>query len=293
MSTKIYNGYSLAPMNVMELNAFILGFRKLAEKKSSELCAKVMANHIAFAIDELAVFGEEEFITRNLKDAKSSPNEVERKFKYSSPFVNAYMELRDRYFEVQRTSYRDSDVDLDVSAIFIPLKDRILVFFYAEKEALTELWEAQPEVSEYMYWNNVDQPEELTEEEWEERSKVWEVAGIDSKTPKEMGMEIVFNVGFPNLHNISIDDVMKEFPSFEKRLDQISWSKLYDDKFKLLKSEEDSEDIYRKVSRWMRDAEGIQALEEMKEQCKVQLINKMSKDNVRQKYEKLSLSFSE
>ena len=141
MSYNIQHGYMLPLMNLVELNEFILSFKEKAEDKVKELGAKAIANLISHDLDEMVVFGKEEFIKRNLKRDGIIEAKAQEKFQYASSLLHAYMDMRDRYHEVLRTSSRDPVVDFDADAIFIPLEDRILVLFYTEQRELRELWD--------------------------------------------------------------------------------------------------------------------------------------------------------
>lgn len=297
MSITIYNGYKLPAMNAMELNAFIIRFRELAEQKASQLCAKSLANLISHDLDELVVFGKEEFIKRNLKRKNVTDENADKKFRYCSTSLHAHMDMRDRYFEIQRTSQRDPAMDFDCHAVFIPLEDKTLVLFYAELEEMRELWKSQKEVSSYGYWNNTDYPEDVTGEEWEERKKVWMYdVELDDKKPKEAGMEIVFVKGLPERHEIKFKDIIANMSSLEERAKYVAWNKLFNDKFLEFRkedAEEDWLDTDRKVSRWLRSDEGKTELQNQIELCKNKMIPEFTVQHLGKSYQEISMQLSE
>lgn len=63
---------------------------------------------------------------------------------------------------------------------------RILVLFYAQDQDYYEALTASGVVVPYGYWNNSDEPEEVTQEEWEQRKNDWLV--LDTDTPADTGL---------------------------------------------------------------------------------------------------------
>lgn len=64
----------------------------------------------------------------------------------------------------------------------------LVLVFGEESRAYTELLVDKGVVVEYGYWDNVDEPEELTKSQWNERKKAWR-ALFDS-APSEIGLTI-------------------------------------------------------------------------------------------------------
>lgn len=286
MSTTIYHGYKLPVMNAIELNEFLVRFRKLAEKKAGELCANAMANLLSDNLDDLAIFGKEQFVKMHLKGSKVSEEEAEKKFRFCSSIFHVYMETRDRYYEIQRTSQRDPAMDFDCDAIIIPLEDKTLVLFYAERKEFRELWKEQAEVVEHFYYDNVEPDKKVSKEEWEQRKQDWLTVWTNDKEARELGMEVKFARGIPERYEIQLEEIISQMPSLDKRASSVAWNKLYDNKFKEFRDEkEDWLDTDRRVSRWIRSEEGQLALKEMTEQCKGKIVPEFTIDHLRQTYE--------
>lgn len=286
MSITIHNGYKLPIMTAVELNQFILRSRKIAEQKAIELSAKAMANLLSHDIDELAVFGKEEFIKRNLKHKGVSLDEANKKFSFCSCSLHSYMDMRNRYFEIQRTSQRDPAMDFDCSAIIIPKGESTLVLLYAELKEMREAWRNQPGITEYSYYDNVEKPEDVTHQEWEERKEVWLDTWGD-KQAREVGMEVVFADGVPERHEIKLEQIATFVSPLEERAKYVAWNKLFDDKFRELKTpDKDWLDLNREVSRWIRSDEGKKRLSEVMEECKGKMFPELTVKHFRLSYEK-------
>ena len=63
----------------------------------------------------------------------------------------------------------------------------VLVFGSQSQENIKALIKSGV-VEDYGYWNNTDEPEDVTEEEWEERRKAWSL--IYNASPSEVGLLI-------------------------------------------------------------------------------------------------------
>jgi len=71
--------------------------------------------------------------------------------------------------------------NLDASAAVYFHRGKIAVQFFGldlfyrdGKRPMMEILSNNPKLSEYDYWNNVDQPDEVTEEKWDERKDFWD-----------------------------------------------------------------------------------------------------------------------
>lgn len=64
-----------------------------------------------------------------------------------------------------------------------PETGRILVRLYTEHRAMLDAFEAMDEVESYSYWNNADEPDGVTREQWNERRAAWDRVMPDYAPP--------------------------------------------------------------------------------------------------------------
>ena len=204
MSTKIYNGYRLPGITtVFELQEFTRRLVKEIRVKQRELVAEMVAHELTTALDSLILRGvvPDEEIFRDT-----------RLF-----WFGVQDHIKKRQAKVKATLQRDPSVDVDFSVCFVPAGDKFLSLLYTDNRELEALWNAQPEVLEYGYWNNTDQPDGVSDEEWEERCSDWRVALPGHSTPAENGFLLNMDSGywlFPD----SFEDVAAYLPSFDERI---------------------------------------------------------------------------
>lgn len=286
MGIKIYNGYKLPMMSLKELTVFTQKFRKMAEEKSADIIMKFLAQEISYMLDNLRTLDEEQFVREHVifdkeREKLSEQQKLEARgfvfeekekislklddYKYRTAYAVAYRKSEQRYSDIQRTQYRDPDVDFDCDACFIPLEDKILVTFHTEKKELRELWESCAEVSYYGYWGG-DPQEGVSEEEWEKRREEWSIALPGAGVPMQNGLSADFIKGFPSMHFLHPMKVLTYMPTLEERVSRIAYRIVIDRKFNEIRatlSDEEKEDgieVYHQARRWMRTDEGKQAL---------------------------------
>lgn len=193
MSTKIYRGKRLQDMSVYQLNQFYKTVRKemlYAAKREYYKFVVRISHEIYIYLMTNQYPGHYDI---NLKEV----DEKAADFKANAVHLLDYArETANRI--VKKTSEAifiydsENDADFDVNMVVIPIKDKTLCMPYASNDNLYELLIKRPEISEYAYWNNVDHPDNISEEEWEQRKNDWDEALPGAGVPKNNGMVLHF-----------------------------------------------------------------------------------------------------
>lgn len=74
---------------------------------------------------------------------------------------------------------RNRKVDTEFKLVIFPYKEYFLGIVYTEQEKWFDKFLKMPNVHEFGYWNNTDPPDDVTEEEWDERARIWNEALCD------------------------------------------------------------------------------------------------------------------
>lgn len=151
MSTKIYNGYRLSP--AVDLFEFTGRLRTVMNPIRARLDAGALMDRAVTAIDAADARGE----ARPQHVLLAAMNEFDGEQRNLNP--------RHRGYDPNR---------FEVSFGYDQQTCRLLCLLYADQPEFTEAWESLPEVEEYGYWNNADQPEGVTDAGWDERRDAWE-----------------------------------------------------------------------------------------------------------------------
>jgi hypothetical protein len=153
VSTKIYNGYRLAPDT--DLWEFTERLRSEGNPRRDALDLEVItAAAESVAARQATVDGK---VTERSREAH---------------LMGGYHAWDEAMRQLAESRLGDPH-QLDVTFIRDPETNRILALLYAGSK-IEEVFTGQPEVTEYGYWDNTDQPEDVTDEEWEERRVTWD-----------------------------------------------------------------------------------------------------------------------
>lgn len=295
MSTKIYNGFVLPKMTLIELNEFSKQFREKAKEAAIEQAETFLARRIERTIDRLCLLTEKEFIDKCIKKENQTDRAASELYSYYRPLLHQYYEAYERYQEVQRTNHRDPQVDLDANVVYIPLEDKTLAMFYGEQDAIKKLWEQEEQVAYYGYWNNTDPDEDCSDEEWEQRKNDWEVALPGYTLPLEAGIIAEFVKGFPNKSELSPKRIVSYMNSHEKRAKDLAKETLEHQKYK--EYEENGETsgytIVVKAREWLKTEEGAKAWKALTQEYQAKLLPVIEKEHLTTSYTKLKEMFDQ
>jgi hypothetical protein len=154
MSTKIYNAY-IWDGSIIDLMDFLKTFRQ---------------EYIRVASDHLVLFRE------YLEGMKEEYKEEGK-----------YFHLPKYLQEKSITTLNDPD-NIAASAVVYFVGDAIAVQFFGldlfyinDDRPLRTLVQSHPKLKSYEYWDNVDAPEDLSENEWDERERFWDFLNVPSE----------------------------------------------------------------------------------------------------------------
>lgn len=117
-------------------------------------------------------------------------------------------------------SITDVRVGISVCPVTIRNKKRIIGMAFVDNSRLRDKFFALPEVKEYMYFDNQDRPETISEAEWNTRSKVWRTLFKEHATANKVmfGFDIISDVESSRSPDIEQEHFDKYVMSFDERL---------------------------------------------------------------------------
>lgn len=174
MSIKIYNGYRFKEnMSLTELNERMRKMRLLFKGIILEEYKKRLINLVyryadLYVLDPKLCLEElKEFDFSNLIDNSDDP--------IRSIAANVVMGLRDKAEKAMNPEGKRSSWDYSAEVQILPLEDKILLLFYGSS-SLEHIFAAQEDIFDYHYQNQSEQPEGISDEEWEKRYIDWKTA---------------------------------------------------------------------------------------------------------------------
>jgi hypothetical protein len=272
MSTKIYNGYKLPSMSLMQTLRFCKAFRDKVRKRAESLYGKRI---IALATD---IFDR---LTLNLP-----VEEIEKK---GCAFVAAFSHSCKQIAEVRKTGMRNTDWDFMCDVTLIPTPRKILALLFTEQESFRKIWRDLDGVEEYGYWDNTDQPESITEQEWHQRGKDWDkYLGYDA--PCVAGLTISCFGSYDGPPPPKLNKIIPKMLAvkFDERVRRQAIAILRDKRFQQLKPKWDApSDVARFLDgfkEWVENEEGKAAFADTKLVVASKLKEQLTKDDLLQEF---------
>lgn len=239
MSTKIYTGFRLEGYTLEQALRKMQAFSKeILLPVAQQTCHRRIVSHAVANLDARAA---------GIEPAIPEPR----------PLAEAWSALMDRVNEIEKTKRRDPAVDFDFEVTVFPLGSAILGITFVEQSEFHQLWLSQPDVEDYSYWNNTDQPEGLSDEAWLARAEDWDKALEHSSFPAQAGFSLTLCNG-SHLFMTPVQSVEGLLPDFYKRVSAISRQLLMDE----WDSRQDPESgqrpyaALRKYQAWLETDEG-------------------------------------
>lgn len=210
MSTKIFNGYYIDKCSLYDLQSLSMNIRTQMEPVFERLYAtKVLEIAISIA-DYAAMLDNGLYVRKDVgKEILKAIDDPK-----SSPLWSAKMIVDERSYKIERTQIRDMDYDFDCKITFVSIVDKILTMIFTEQKALQDVFESFSNVHRYGYWNNSDRPDDVSEEEWDQRAKDWDIVGI----PAMVGLSIQCTPVYLPLLSWDLLFSIAQHPSYEARV---------------------------------------------------------------------------
>lgn len=181
MSTKIYNGILFNTTDFYKIEQFLLKMKGELSELAKQEFLKVVARETQYALIYLQTDVYLGYIldTEHLNVIKEHPEKVAEK-------VFVFLRRMMKTNQTAKTIMEyERDVDFNFSVALYPLKEKVLGMICTDDPTLKKHFMSQNEVSEYGYWNNTDQPNDVSDTAWDQREKDWEIALPGLGIPKE------------------------------------------------------------------------------------------------------------
>lgn len=212
MSTKIYSGYILDEgMNPFEM------INPLKEAFTAPIKRKIYESYLSeyLRLYDLHYYDNGAFSHLVTKEG------TENKFNFSyamSPMSSLSMMARENV----EKDIKQEPQDYQVEVLFAqdPVTKRYLAYFLGTHDH-EEKFASLPGISEFSYYNNADEPEDISYEDWQERGRTWErSAKLDEAMVNSMlSLQVISDF---DRHCIgSIPEMMQFEPEFPSRDDRI------------------------------------------------------------------------
>jgi hypothetical protein len=235
MSTKIYNGYNLGNISFNDVKEFCIKINPILKAEQKQLVSKLAAIKCANIIDNLQYGLNVYNYFKKDRHNKKFTNKI---------FYEVQDQIQEEHNNIIISHSRNPQYDFGIEILFIPLKNKILALYYSEQSSLESIWNGFEEVNYYGYWDNTDQDETCTEEEWLQREKDWDEALPGWSVPAENGFSYRMLTDLPRY---GVEQIINNIPNKHIRASGIAselmWNKYYNDN-KIYSTQGQSLDLY-------------------------------------------------
>jgi hypothetical protein len=180
---------------------------------------------LMFGIKKRGVVEAKKKLTAFYNAMLSSPeqvNEIAEALNLESEKINFSMvgTWVGKLYRKQLSSFQRDPFHLDVVVTIRRHEGRYYLIPYNDRGTLVggtlNFLDDHPDLEEYGYWNNTDEPEGMSEEEWEERRKVWEPLTDDEPWSQFLETQIISSDGWSNV-DPGVDWIVKKWKEAEAK----------------------------------------------------------------------------
>lgn len=165
MSIKLYKGFRIKTDSMKEVLNIVEKFRPIIELEAQ----KIMDTFL-----------------NNVKESYNGDKEsLECKVAAHSLWFNARKKILDE------GGKRMPSIDTDFSITLYPYNGYLLGTVFTEHTAWYELWCQQDQIEEYAYWNNMDKPNNISEENWNQRQIDWNMLSNNPLSMQGFSMDVI------------------------------------------------------------------------------------------------------
>ncbi|SOC21754.1 hypothetical protein [Thalassospira xiamenensis] len=207
MSTKIYDAFRLDVPSLLDAYTLVDSFRHQLIPMREELMARRYAGDMISTLDMLAL--------GHMPDLKDQTN------------PSLYGFVNNNWHEIERElikGHRSPLHDFGCEIILYPHEGEIYGQMLVEQSSYREAWFDNPSVVDFHYQNQTDGPDNVSEEEWEARSDIWDAIfnRHPSSTMALCGLTITCAPERGLCNRSTIEELRKAAPSYESRLDKVA-----------------------------------------------------------------------
>ena len=205
-------------MSLMELNERMIKLRKTFKKEIFKEIRKQLIELIYYYEDLYLV--DKELCLNKLKKFGLMNNVSDESRSVEIIANNVMFNFWEKTNKAMSSVRRSPGFDYKAEVQIFPLKDKILMLFFGEGN-LEQILELENDIKDYHFQNQCDKPNNITEEDWNQRYEDWKNAMpsmIPSKTGFTVSLFIENDLPFELSDILSKETLEQDKINMEKRL---------------------------------------------------------------------------
>ena len=187
MSTKIYGGFRITQPGATDFMGLQALLNELSAKITEVARTETNKHVLRSAIDR---FDQDSLRKAGLikasetKEDGRDPDEDAR----GGYITCAILRLLERTAKVEQTHQRDPSIDMECEVVLFPHESGLYGIAYAENRAIENAFFASEGIERFAYWNNTDRPDDISDDDWVSRGRLWHELLPGSGVPAECGL---------------------------------------------------------------------------------------------------------
>lgn len=165
MSTKIYNGYRLSDqdLTLWRINELLSPARQAMQQAAEIELFRTRVSQACHLLDQRVL---------RLAGYEITPHAGDRVDDGHACLSTAFLAINDN-IEEDRKKHRRNFLDPEASLSVFGDASGTYCLLYCESKAGREVFEQTLGCLEYNYWNNADEPDDVSKDEWDDRGRRW------------------------------------------------------------------------------------------------------------------------
>lgn len=187
MSTKIYGGFRITQPGATDFMGLQVLLNELSAKITEVARTETKKHVLRSAIDR---FDQDSLLKCGfLKESETEGDERDPDEDARDGYITgAILRLLERGAKVEQTHQRDPSIDMGCEVVLFPHDSGLYGIAYAGNRAIENAFFASEGIERFAYWNNTDRPDDISDDDWASRGRLWHELLPGSGVPAECGL---------------------------------------------------------------------------------------------------------
>ena len=187
MSTKIYGGFRITQPGATDFLGLQVLLNELSARLTEIACLETNKHVLRSAIERFDQDSLRKAGLINEPEMEGGDHDQDEDAR-DGYIACAILRLLERADKVEQTQRRDAAIDMSCDLVLLPHESGLYGIAYTENRVIENAFFVSEGIERFAYWNNTDRPDDVSEEAWEVRGRLWHELLPGSGVPAECGL---------------------------------------------------------------------------------------------------------
>ena len=204
----VYTGFVTDITDIDKLHHCINNFREELKQRALNKLTEYYAKACIYKFDKRTLYPE------TAVEGVSVLQEVNTQF-------------HELHQQVRQSGVKEPSIDYSFNMVFYPFEGKLYGSMYTVQSDFAELWLNKNFVKEYAYWNNTDQPENISDKAWQKRGRVWDTIFETQAIPSLNGF--TYEITPEQSYDMPVlEDIISILPTLSERASYMATDAMHD-----------------------------------------------------------------